>query len=113
MDLREQLVGPMRLPNESRQTALQHPLDASLGLGEKASAEQHDHERIEGAKPSERFFAVHKRHRQIEEDNVEPVRALPELLETFETRFDGRDLVASFGKDAIRQKARRGFVIDY
>ena len=102
----------MWLPNQTTQPSRQHSLNPSLGFGEKAGAEQHNYQRINCAKPTERFFAIHERHRQIEEDKIEPVRAFPELVETFKARFHGCHLVAGFGKNAVRQKARGRLVID-
>lgn|GEM_PF-4767349 len=93
----------MRLANEARQTAGQHALDALLGRGEKTSTEKCHHVRINAAQVPKGFFAIHERHRKIQQDKIEPVRLLPKTFQAFKSGLDRGHFKPGFGEDAVSQ----------
>lgn len=113
VDLRDQLVRPVWFADESGQPSREHAVYAVLSLGEETGAEHDNGIGFNGPEPPKRFFAIHEWHREVEHDEIEPVRSIPDLLEAFETGLDGRDLETGFGKNTVGQNARGRIVIDY
>lgn len=85
VNLRKKLIGPVRFADYTGEPAGEHAVDAVLGLPEKAGAQQHHHGGINDSEAAKRFFAVHKRHGKIEQNEIEPARLFPELLQAVES----------------------------
>jgi hypothetical protein len=113
LNARQELVGPMRFADGPSETGGEHAVDPFLRLGKEAGAEENDDTRIDGAETAERFFAIHERHRKIEQNQIERIRSVPELFQAFEPGLDRRYVEPGFREDAVGQNARRRFVINY
>jgi hypothetical protein len=72
--VRHHFVGSVRLPEKTGHARRQHAIEPFLG--DKAGAEKHDDVGTNGSQPAECLFAIHKRHRKIEQDEIEMARAL-------------------------------------
>jgi len=80
-------------------------------LGHETGAEKDDGFRINVPEPDKSFFAIHERHREIEQDQIEVMRTLPENIETFETGLRGHDFEPCFGQNPFSQDKSHRFVI--
>src|SRR5205085_1878152 len=78
----------------------------------EAGAQKNDGFGVDAAESAERFFAVHEWHREIEQDQIEVVRTLPENIETFETRLRGHYFEPGFDQNPFRQDKRHRLVVD-
>jgi len=103
----------MRFADGTSEAGGEHAVDPVLRLGEKAGAEENGDVRIDGAQTAKRFFPVHEWHREIEQNQIEPIRAVPELFQAFESGLDSRYVEPGFREDPVGQHPRRRFVIDY
>ena len=102
----------MRLSNEPGETGREHSVNPTLGLGEKSRAEENHHLWVNPQKAPESFFAVHERHGEIEQNQIEPTGALPKLFQTFEAGLNSGYLESGLGKNAEGQNAGGWLIID-
>jgi hypothetical protein len=112
LDLREELVRPVWFANGTGQTTGQHAIDPLLGLREETRTEEHNDAGMQSAQTLKRFFAIHERHRKIEQNQVKPMGPFSKLFEAFKTGLGGRDLKAGFRKNPKRQDSC-GWLIVY
>ena len=91
--MRDHLVRPMRLAEKSGHARGEHAVEPFLR--DEARAEQHDGFGVNLAEPAESFFAIHERHREIEQNEIKVGRTFAEKIETFKTRLGSYDFEAS------------------
>ena len=98
MDLSEKLIGSVRFADYTGHATGQHALDAALGLPQEAGAEQYHHGGIHCSQPAKCFFAVHERHGEVEQNQIESGRLFPKLCQAVEAGLSSYDFKASFGE---------------
>jgi hypothetical protein len=77
----DQLLRTMRFPEKPGHSRGHHPIEPFLG--NKAGAQENHRVGANGSETAERFLAVHERHREIEQNEIEVVRALAEEIQAF------------------------------
>ena len=71
------------------------------------------HIRPQFAEPMKSFFAVHERHRQIEQDEIELEPFLAKMIQAFKAGLRGGDLVVGVAEDCTNEAQCCLLVINY
>ena len=77
---------------ETRHPGVDHPIESILG--NESSAEEDNDVRANAFEAAKSFFAVHERHREVEQNQIEVARALAEKIQALKTRLRSFDIEA-------------------
>ena len=100
----------MGFSQKPRHARAEHSVEAFLG--DEAGAEKDHDIRTNAAQTTKGLFAVHERHGEVEQDQVEMGRTFPEKIQALETRLRGHDFKTCFHKHAFGKNESHRLVVD-
>lgn len=101
----------MWFPEKTRQPSAEHPIESFLK--DEAGAQKNNDIRANASKTAKGFFAVHKRHGEVEQNQIEVMWTLAEKIQALKTRLSGHDFETRFHEDAFGENERHRLVVHH
>ena len=95
----DNFIGRERLAQKPRDSGIHETIEPVTA--NETGAKNHCNIAPDFAEPMKRFLAVHERHRQIEQDELEGLRLPAEKIESFKAGLRGHYLVTRFAQEAL------------
>jgi Fe-S cluster assembly ATP-binding protein len=100
----------MRFAEKTCQAGAEHPVEAFLG--DEAGTEKDYDVRTNVPQTSKGFFAIHERHGEVEQNQIEMARTLAEKIQALKARLGGHDFESGVHEHAFGENERHRLIVD-